>query len=339
MPDRILIWGAGAIGGTAGAFLKHAGNDVTFVDREPDHVAAIRDPARGLRISGPVADLQVVASAFTPDTLRGSWDHIYLAVKAQDTEAAARALLPHVSDGGYVVSLQNGLCEGLIASVVGERRVMGAFINYGADWHGPGEILYGNRGAVVLGELDGAITPRLQALHATIRDGFEPDAIITDSIQSYLWGKLGYLTLLFAQALGQLGIADCLERPELLPLWRALAGEVGAVATALGVSQRGFNGFDPAAFAPGATEQQARRSVADMVAFNRPNAKTHSGIWRDLAVRKRRTEVDMQIRPIADIGAQHGVDCPKVRKLTRMIHEIEDGVRTMTDDNLLELMR
>lgn len=157
MSDRILIWGAGAIGGTAGAFLKRAGNDVTFVDIVPDHVAAITGP--GLKITGPVDAFTITAPAFTPDTLTGVWDHVYLAVKAQFTEQAARALLPHLTPGGYVVSLQNGLCEATIASVVGPNRVIGAFINYGADWMGPGEILYGNRGAFVLGELDGRTTP------------------------------------------------------------------------------------------------------------------------------------------------------------------------------------
>jgi 2-dehydropantoate 2-reductase len=259
MPDRILIWGAGAIGGTAGAFLKRAGHDITFVDVEPDHVAAISDPARSLRITGPVETLRVVAPAFTPHALSGTWDHIYLCVKSQHTEAASRALLPHLTQGGYVLSLQNGLCEQIIASIVGRERTVGAFINYGSDWLAPGEILFGNRGAFVLGELDGRITPRLEALHATIRDGFEPGAIMTGDIQSYLWGKPGYAALLFAQALGQLGIADCLARPELLPLWRALGGEVHAVAARIGVGQQGFNGFDPAAFAPAATEDQARQ--------------------------------------------------------------------------------
>jgi len=339
MPDRILNWGAGAIGGTVGAFLKRAGHDVTFVDIEADHVAAISDPARGLSISGPVETLRIVAPAFSPQALSGTWDHIYLCVKSQDTEAASRALLPHLTPGGYVVSLQNGLCEPIIASVVGPERTIGAFINYGSDWLAPGEILFGNRGAFVLGELDGHITPRLETLHATIRDGFEPGAIMTEHIQSYLWGKLGYAVLLFAQGLGQLGIADCLARPELLPLWRALAGEVHAVASRTGVGQRGFNGFDPTAFAPDATEAEARRSVDAMVAFNRPNAKTHSGIWRDLAIRKRRTEVDVQVLPVVQTGAANGVECPKCRKLTEMIHEIEDGNRAMVDDNLLELLR
>ena len=69
------------------------------------------------------------------------------------------------------------------------------------------------------------------------------------------------------------------------------------------------------------------------------SAKTHSGVWRDLAVRKRRTEVDAQIAPIAEIGARHGVACPTVRALVAMIHEVEDGKHPMTDDNLTELAR
>ena len=167
---------------------------------------------------------------------------------------------------------------------------------------------------------------------------FAPHAIMTEEIAGYLWGKLGYACFLFAQALGDLGIADCLERPELLPLWRALGAEVNAVAAAIGVTPRGFNGYDPDAFAPGAPAEAAAASVAAMVAFNRPNAKTHSGIWRDIAVRKRGTEVDAQIAPIAEIGAAHGVDCPTVRRLVDLIHAIEQGRLAQSDANLLTLM-
>jgi 2-dehydropantoate 2-reductase len=333
----ILVWGAGAIGGTVGATLKRAGHDVSFVDRVAEHVAAIADPAHGLRITGPVASFTVTAPAWTPADVRGLWRHIFLAVKAQDTEAACRALLPHLSQDGYVLSLQNGLNERVIARIAGRDRTIGAFVNFGADWVAPGEILFANRGAVVLGEVTGAMTPRLAELHAAMRD-FDSDAIATGDIWGYLWGKLGYGALLFAQALGDLGIADCLARPELLPLWRALAGEAVAVALAEGVSPRGFNGYDPAAFAPGASEEAARASVAAMVAFNRPNAKTHSGVWRDLAIRKRRTEVDAQIAPIAEIGAGHGLACPATHKLVAMIHEIEQGSRPLSDGNLLELL-
>jgi 2-dehydropantoate 2-reductase len=335
---RILIWGAGAIGGTVGAVLARAGHDVTFVDIEADHVAAICDPARGLHITGPVTSFSVTAPAFVPEALAGTWEHVYLCVKAQHTEAAARALASHLADDGYVVSLQNGLCEDLIARIVGHARVIGAFINFGADWLGAGEVLFANRGAFVIGELDGRISERLSALLAVLQD-VEPAAIVTDRIASYLWGKLGYGSFLFAQALGQLGIADCLARPELLPLWCKLGREVNAVAAAIGVAPIGFNGYDPAAFGAGGSEAAARRSVDAMVAFNRPNAKTHSGVWRDLAIRKRRTEVDVQIRPIAEIGTAHGLACPTVQKLVDMIHEVEDGARALSDDNLVTLMR
>ena len=336
MPERILIWGAGAIGGSVGAWLKRAGHDVTFVDVVPEHVAAIRDT--GLRITGPVEKFTVRAPAHMPDELPGIWQRVFLAVKAQHTEAAMRALTPHLAQDGYVLSLQNGLNELIIQRIVGSDRAIGAFINFGADWMAPGEILFGNHGAVVLGQLDGAMTPRLEQVHAIMRD-FEPDAMTTPDIWSYLWGKLGYGAMLFAQALGQKGIADCLERPELLGLWRRLGEEAIVVAQAEGVEPRGFNGYDVDAFKPGASEDAARRSVSAMVAFNSTSAKTHSGVWRDLAIRKRRTEVDVQIAPIAEIGARHGIDCRATRRLVAMIHEVEEGRRPMTDDNLLELAR
>jgi 2-dehydropantoate 2-reductase len=332
---RILVWGAGAIGGTAGAYLKRAGHDATFVDVVAEHVQAIR--TSGLRITGPVDQFTVVAPAFTPDEVTGSWDMVFLAVKAQHTEAATRALMPHLSQDGYVLSLQNGLCETIIAPIVGRDRTMGAFINYSTDWMAPGEVMFGSRGAVVLGELHGRTTERLMALHALMSE-FEPGAIITANIWGYLWGKLGYGAMLFAQALGAKGIADCLARPELMPVWREIGREVNEVTLAEGIKPMGFNGYDPHAFMPNAPREMAEKAIADLVEFNRPSAKTHSGIWRDLFVRRRTTEVDVQIKPIADIGAKHGIPTPTISKLVAMIHEIENGKRPMSDDNLLELI-
>jgi 2-dehydropantoate 2-reductase len=337
MQKDILVWGAGAIGGAIGAYLVRAGYDVTFVDVEAEHVAAIKDPARGLQITGTIDTFSISAPAFTPDALEGKWKRVFLAVKAQHTLDACRQLLPHLADDGYVLSLQNGLCERQIETVVGRERTIGAFVNFGADWMGPGEVMYSNRGAVVVGELDGSITERLKTLHRDLQH-FEPDAVLSDNVWEYLWGKLAYGSLLFAQAIGQLGIADCLAREELLPLWRAMARETIEVARAEGVNLRGFNGFDPKAFGEDATEEQARASVQAMVDFNRPNLKTHSGVWRDLAVRKRRTEVDM-MAGIVTIGTSHGIACPKLDKMVRLIRSIEDGQRELHDDNLLELAR
>ena len=335
--ERILVWGAGAIGGTVGAFLRRDGLDITFVDVVPEHVAAIRDPACGLQISGPVAEFTIAAPAMLPAEVQGSWDRILLCVKAHHTEEACRALAPHLAPEGCVVSLQNGLCERVVAEIVGHERTVGAFVNFGADYTEPGHILLGNRAAVVLGELDGRETPRLRALLDTLRR-FEPDAIITNDIHAYLWGKLAYGAMLFAQALGQAGIADSFARPELEPAFRRLGEEAVSVALAEGVSPRGFNGFDPEAFRPGAPSGAVRASIAAMERFNRGSAKTHSGIWRDLAIRRRRTEVDMQVLPVIEAGEAHGIPCPGLRKLAAMIHDIEDGRRPMADANLLELI-
>jgi 2-dehydropantoate 2-reductase len=74
-----------------------------------------------------------------------------------------------------------------------------------------------------------------------------------------------------------------------------------------------------------------------MVAFNRRSAKTHSGIWRDLAVRKRRTEVDAQLGSVVEIGHRHGIPTPLTAAIVTMIHEIEQGVRPLQTANLDEL--
>ncbi|MFE3838526.1 ketopantoate reductase family protein [Pseudogemmobacter sonorensis] len=332
--EPFLIWGVGAIGGTIAAHLARAGHEVAVVDTARDHVEMIR--TRGLHVFGPLADFTIRIPAFLPEELMGKFRRILLAVKTPTTDAALAGLLPHLADDGYVASFQNGLCERRIAEVVGPARTMGAFINFGADWHGPGEILFGNRAAVVVGEIDGHMTLRLAELHSALLD-FEPEAIQTDRVFAHLWGKLAYLTLLYAQALGDLGIGDCIARPELRGLWGEILGEANRVAHAEGETPIGFDGFDPEAFGVNGTLERQNLSIARMVEFNRASAKTHSGIWRDLAVRKRKTEVAQQIEQIALIGASHGIETPRVRKLVTMIREIENGTRQIDDANLLEL--
>jgi 2-dehydropantoate 2-reductase len=118
-----------------------------------------------------------------------------------------------------------------------------------------------------------------------------------------------------------------LEAKRYRPVLAALGQEIAAVAAAERVRLEPFNGFDPAAFAAAAAKDALARSFADMVAFNRRSAKTHSGIWRDLAVRRRRTEIDAQIGPIVAIGKEHGVATPLSARLISLIHDIEDGRR------------
>ena len=328
---KLLIWGAGAIGGTIGAHLARAGHDVTFVDRVPDHVVAIN--GAGLRIEGPLAQFVARAPAFVPDDLIGEFEHVVLAVKAQDTADATRALAPHLSRDGYVVSAQNGLNELVIKSIVGDARTMGCFVNFGADYLEPGVIQYAGRGAVVLGEIDGRVTPRIGKLHRAFLD-FDDAAIVTTNIWGYLWGKLAYGAQLFATALTNDSIADALADPSYRDIYIELAREVMRVARARHITPEGFNGFDPHAFAPDADRAIAQRSLDEMVAFNRRSAKTHSGIWRDIAVRRRRTETDAQLGPIVTLGSEAGVSTPLVSRLIELMHEVEDGKRPQSHATL-----
>ena len=335
-PTRCLVWGAGAIGGTLGASLARAGHDVTLVDTVAEHVAAIN--RSGLTISGPIAAFTTSLPAFTPDTLRGAWDTIILATKAHHTETAARALLPHLTTAGCVVSAQNGLNELAIAGVVGEARTVGAFVNFGADYLEPGSILYGGRGTVMIGEAFGAerVTPRVVAIRDAWRD-FDDRAAATANIWGYLWAKEAYGAMLFATALTNDSIADGLARPEYRGLYIALAREILAVALARGVHPEAFDGFDPAAYLPDAPPGAAERSLDQLVAHNRKSAKTHSGIWRDLAVRKRPTEVDAQLGIVTELGAAAGVPTLLTSAVVALIHEIERGRRTQGLETLAVL--
>jgi 2-dehydropantoate 2-reductase len=332
--DPILIWGAGAIGGTVGAFLRRAGHAVTFVDVIEQHVEAIA--AGRLRIHGPVADFTTGGPAFTPERLQGRFRRAILAVKAHHTEGAVREILPHLADDGWVLSAQNGLNELVLADVLGRARVIGAFVNFGADWHGPGDILYANRGAVVVGELDGARSERIVGIHRLMQE-FDPDAVLTADIFAYLWGKTGYGALLKASALTNETIADFIEASELRPLHLALVGEVMAVAAAEQIRPIGFNGYDPAAFARGDTAA-IDASIAAMAAFNRSTAKPRSGVWRDLAVRKRPTDSAAQLAPVRAAALRHGIATPVLDRLVALIGAVERGEREIGMDLASELI-
>ncbi len=336
MADPIVIWGAGAIGGTLGAYWARAGHDVLLVDTVKEHVEACR--TKGLTIFGPIEEFTVVIPAVTPEELTGTYSRIVLAVKAQATKVALPVLAPHLKPDGFVFSAQNGLNEIEIAEAAGPERTMGCFVNFSADWHEPGRILFGGRSAVVVGEIDGSIRDRTRAMHELCRI-FEPDAILTEDIWGYLWGKMSYGAMLFATALNHDSMTANFADPARFPAWLALGREVVAVALARGVTPRGFGQYDPMAFAPGRDVAEAHAAVDWLRDFNAPNAKTHSGIWRDLAVRKRKTEAGAQLNVVPKLAAELGIPTPALNAVGRLIADIEEGRREQSAETFSELMK
>jgi 2-dehydropantoate 2-reductase len=335
MADPIVIWGAGAIGGTLGAHLASAGHEVLLVDTVAEHVEACR--TKGLKIFGPVAEFTQIIPAVTPAELTGRYSRIVLAVKAQATKAALPILAPHLAEDGFVFSAQNGLNELEIAEAVGAERTMGCFVNFGADWHAPGQILFGNRGAFVVGEIDGAIRDRTRAMHALCQ-AFEPDAILTTDIWSYLWGKMAYGAMLFATALNHDSMSENFADTRRMPVWLALGQEVAATALARGVTPRGFGSFEPMAFAPGHADADGIKVVEWLRDYTAVGAKTHSGIWRDLAVRKRKTEAEAQLMIMPKLAAQQGIATPALTALGGLIKDIEEGRREQSPESFNALL-
>lgn len=326
-----VIIGAGAIGGTVGAYMIRAGHDVLFVDAAADHVQAIHE--NGLTIKG-YDNFTVKAKAVTPDKLKGPLKSVFLATKSMATEGAVRSIMEMLDPDGYVVSLQNGLNETKIAELIGPERTIGCFVNFSADYHGPGLIHYGGPGTFMIGELDGKMTDRIMEIERVLGAWGKVQA--TENIFGYLWGKMGYGSMLFATSLTNETMGDCIDRNRVLMV--EVAREVLRVAEALGVKYLGFDGYDPDLYMQGDWEA-IHKSIDRLVELRAKDEKKHAGIWRDLVVRKRKTEVDTQPGAVVAEGLRLGIPTPKLKKIVEMIHEIEDGKRTISTENLAELMR
>jgi 2-dehydropantoate 2-reductase len=302
-----LVLGCGAIGGTVAAGLVRDGHDVLVCDADPAVVKAIN--ADGLRIEGPVERFTARPVAIGPDELPARIDvPVLVACKQHHTEAVAALLAGRLAGEAFVVSLQNGLPSAALAAAAGPGGLVQACVNFGADVTAPGVVLRGNRGTFKLGELDGTASARVAALAADIAD-----AEATTQVMGFVWGKEAYGAMLFATAVGDLAIHEVLEDPAYQPLLLAVAREVLAQAP---VRPLALDGFDP---------DDLEGSLARLADFNRRSAKSHSGIYRDLMVRRRKTETE------AILGALDGF---LIRRTAELIAAIEDGARTCCRENL-----
>src|SRR5262249_17011868 len=130
MNRKIVIVGAGAVGGYVGAHMVQAGEDVTFIDPWPAHVDHMRK--HGLRVAHamdvpefrmplrapPVTDAQQVANA-------NPFDIAFVCMKSYDTAWATMLIRQYLAPEGYVVSLQNCINEETIAGIVGWGKTLG----------------------------------------------------------------------------------------------------------------------------------------------------------------------------------------------------------------------
>ena len=299
--------GCGAIGGTVAAGLVRDGHDVLICDADPAVVAAIN--ADGLRVEGPVEQFTARPAAIGPGELPDRIDFpVLVACKQHHTAAVAALLAGRLAGEGFVAALQNGLPSPALAAAAGPGRVVQACVNFGADVIAPGVVLRGNRGTFKLGELDGTPSARIDALAADIAD-----AEATTQVMGFVWGKEAYGATLFATAVSDLAIHQVFDDPAYHPLLLAVAREVLGQAP---VRPLPLDGFDPDDL-PG--------SLARLADFNRRSAKSHSGIYRDLMIRRRKTETEAILGPLQGF---------LIRRTAELIAAIEAGTRTCCRENL-----
>lgn len=327
------VVGAGAIGGTLAAHLDAQGVPVQLVDADEAHVAAIR--RNGLQILTPSGTLVSRLPVFGLDDAPEQLGRVLLAVKAQATDSAAAWIAPRLREDGYVASMQNGLNEATIAAHIGANRTVIAFVDLFADVLEPGVIKDGGSGAMALGEYVGGTSDRIRQLAHDLRHWGTPT--VTDNVAGFLWSKLGFGAMLTATALADADMSELIDRHR--PAMNGLAAEVFDVATAEGVRLEGFDAFDPQSYMRGADPERNSAATDDLIKWLSTQTKTRSGIWRDIAVRKRPTEVPTQYEPVIETGARHGLRLPLVEELVAVIRQLETGSKTMDEEHLTALDR
>ncbi|MFE3598669.1 2-dehydropantoate 2-reductase [Streptomyces sp. NPDC059142] len=333
--DAYTVVGAGAIGGTLAHSLAAAGHQVTVIDTDAAHVAAIQ--ADGLTILRGEKRESVRLDAATPDTYQGPpLGRVLLSVKAQATGAAMEWIAPRLAPDGYVVSVQNGFNEALIAEHVGADRTVAAFVNIFADLVEPGVVRDGGPGAFVIGEPGGApVSDRVRALVADLQ-AWGP-ALASDNVEGYLWAKAAFGAMLSATALADAPMADLTDRHR--ATMYALTAEVYAAADAAGARLESFDAFEAAAFRPD-TDPALRDAACDrLTAWLRTQPKDRSGIWRDLAVRRRPVEVTTHYAPVFEQARRVGLDAPVLRAVVAGLRELEQDPSTMSESRLDALDR
>jgi 2-dehydropantoate 2-reductase len=232
---RIIIMGAGGLGGYFGARLAAAGNDVAFIARGA-HLAAIRQ--NGLRVTSARGDLHLrdVAATDDPATLAPA-EVVIIGVKLWDTETAAEAVKPLVRPGTAVVSFQNGVDkDAVLTRILGREAVIGGVGQIGVVIASPGVIAHtGTMAKLTFGELDNAHSPRVQALlRACEAAGI--DAEIPDDINLAIWEKFAFLVGMSASTTTmRSNLGPIRANPQARAFLRDVTAEAVAVGRALGV--------------------------------------------------------------------------------------------------------
>ncbi len=288
---RVTVFGSGGLGGYFGALLARAGHEVIFIARGP-HLEAMR--TRGLQVNSVHGDFHLypVQATDRPEEAPPA-DLVLYAVKTYHIPETVGVLPRLLGPGGVVLTTQNGVeAPDQVAAVVGAERTLAGAVWVVSRIEAPGVIRQESAfRRVVVGELNGQLTPRAQAIaRAFAEAGAEAEA--TAEIRKVLWTKF-----LFIASIGGVGsvvrlpVGAWREVPETRALLEQAMREIEAVARAEGVT------LDP-------DEVPRTMAFIDSLA---PTAT--ASMQRDVEA-GRPLEIEAMSGAIVRLGQRHGIPTP-----------------------------
>jgi 2-dehydropantoate 2-reductase len=304
---RVLIVGAGALGGFYGALLARAGNEVTVLARGAA-LEAVRD--RGLTVDSAAYgsfSQPVVVIADPADA--GEVDLIFFAVKAYDLDATARQIAPLVRQGVTLLAVQNGIEHPRqLAAHVGEEAVLPGVVYVSATVTAPGTIVHvGGSGLLQLGDAFGANPERLERIATRFREAGLPVETYSD-LWPMLWRKFAAICAMSGlSSLTRLTLAQMFAVPESRQLYRDAMDEVVRVAIARGVDL------------PDSTADGLMAMLESMPALPERGSMAY-----DLFA-GRRLEIETLNGSAVRLGAEIGVPTPINRVITASLLPYKDG--------------
>lgn len=227
-----MVVGSGAVGGYFGGLLAKGGEDVTFVARG-EYLASIK--SSGLRIRSSRGDLTLKVNAVGDPQEIGEVDLILMCVKAYDTEAATLPCVKNIGKETIVLSLQNGVDnEEIIGRIVGRERVLGGVVLIASEVYESWEIIHYSFGKLIIGELGGGISDRIQKVSESFKKADIPCSL-SNNIQLELWKKLVWnASFNSVSTITRSTLHDMLRCEESRRLIRLAMEEVLAVAKGVG---------------------------------------------------------------------------------------------------------
>ncbi|MBR5498780.1 MAG: 2-dehydropantoate 2-reductase [Bacteroidales bacterium] len=329
---RIAIYGAGSLGTILGAYISKAGVEIELINRNKAHIEALQ--TKGAHITGTVEFTQPVV-AYTPDQMNGEYDVIFLMTKQQHNAEVVTMLKDFLAADGALVTFQNGLPEVQIAEILGEERVLGCTVAWGATLQEPGVCELTSAPDALSFSL-GAISPKKNKHFNKIKEVLEHMGTV-DIEENFIgtrWSKL----LINASFSGMSAVLGCTFGEAAGPresrkVVQALIKECIDVCAKGGIRIEPVQGKDIVKLLD--YHNPIKKAVAYMIIpiAIRKHAKLKASMLQDIEKGKL-TEVDAINGAVCDYGKKVGFPTPANDKVVEIIHKIEKGEVKPSFENL-----